>query len=261
MRRDGASASPLSGFASAKLPGAKRFVAEKEVVVNVLQDTDVFELFLSEAYSSLETRWHAVQGNQDPMPFTESEYIKYGYTAVKARVSRVNNERFHTRCDDPWALNPLLAAVLASVGLVESETPVMTIKPKWLAVNDVHVLSRDEQADVTRRIRSLELVDNLGFVSIRAIAGDRTGVSEVMRIIPLRAPDGRIVQLASSYDVDSIAAVAYLLGGLCPELWDGMALPTHPQFIPAYFYEAIELVFQLRYRMSEVGYGKNVPKD
>jgi len=256
MRRDEAQASSLSGFASAELPRTKRLIVEKEVVVTVLQDKDVFERFLSEAYQALAIRWQAVTGSPSVLPFTEAEYLLYGYTAVKTRVSRVNNERFHTRCDDPWALHPVLAAVLAGVGLVMLETPSVTFRPRWAPENDQYLLSSEQQRDLTRRIKSLVDVQNLGFVPILAISGDRTGTKEIMNLIPVRDELGQVKELKSYYDFAPIAAVAYLIGGLSPELWTGMSLPEHPQLMPAYFIEKAVLLSEIYYRLSEMGSGK-----
>jgi hypothetical protein len=256
MRRDEARASSLSGFASAELPRTKRLIVEKEVVVTVLHDKDVFERFNFEAYKVLELRWQAVTGARSVLPFTEVEYLKYGYTAVKTRVSRVNNERFHTRCDDHWALNPVLAAVLAGVGLVMLETPAVTFRPKWNVEHDSMLLTMDEQRDMTRRIKSLVDVQNLGFVPILAISGDRSGLKEVMNLIPARDEMGQVKELKSYYDFAPIAAVAYLIGGLSPELWTGTALPEHPQLLPAYFIEKAVLLSEIYYKLSEMGVGK-----
>jgi hypothetical protein len=254
QRRESSQGDALSGFASGELPRVKRFIADEENVVYVLNDTDVFERFLAEAYASIGFRWHA--RTQSELPFTEAEYIRYGYTAVRTRVARVNNERFAVRCDDPWALNPVLAAVLAGVGLVALETPAITYRPKWLDKNNEFLLTKDEQANLTRRIKSLVDVDGMGFMPIYAISGDRSGVKNIMSLIPMRDALGQITQLKSVYDFEPIAAVAYLIGGLTPAAWDGMSLPAHPQLIPAYYIEKAILLSEIYNKMSEAGVGK-----
>lgn len=254
LRREKTNVSSLSGFASAELPRVQRFIANEEVVVNVLNDVDVFERFLSEAYLSIQYRWQA--RTRSDLPFTEEEYIRYGYTAVRTRVARVNNERFAVRCDDPWALHPFLAAVLSGVGLVALETPAVTFRPQWLKKNDAFLLTKDEQAHLTRRIKSLIDVDGMGFMPIYAISGDRSGVKNVMSLIPMRDSLGQVLQLKSHYDFEPIAAVAYLIGGLTPAAWDGLALPNHPQLMPAFFIEKAVLLSEIYNKMSEIGVGK-----
>jgi hypothetical protein len=223
-------------------------------VVHVLNDTDVFERFLSEVYASIGFRWQA--RTQSDLPFTEEEYIRYGYTAVRTRVARVNNERFEVRCDDPWALNPFLAAALAGVGLVTLEIPVISYRPVWMDKNNTFLLKKAEQANLTRRIKSLVDVDGMGFMPIYAISGDRSGTPNLMSLIPVRDELGRVSQLKSSYDFEPIAAVAYLLGGLTPAAWDGTSLPNHPQLMPARFIETAVLLSELYNKLSEAGIGK-----
>lgn len=254
MRREKTNVSSLSGFASAELPRVQRYIANEEVVVNVLNDKDVFERFMSEAYNSLAYRWYA--RTRSELPFTENEYTRYGYTAVRTRVARVNNERFTVRCDDPWALHPFLAAVLSGVGLVTLETPAITFRPAWLKENDEFLLTKDEQAHLTRRIKSLVDVDGMGFMPILAIGGDRSGLKNVMSLIPVRNALGQVVELKSHYDFEPIAAVAYLISGLTPAAYDGFALPNHPQLMPAFFIEKAVLLNEIYNKMAEIGVGK-----
>lgn len=254
MRRDNPSGWSLSGFASAELPRTQRYIAEEEVLVRVLSDTDVFERFVLESFNSINLRWQA--RTQSDLPFDSDEYKRYYYTALRTRVARVNNERFHVRCDDPWALNPVFAAVLAGIGLVVLETPAITYRPVWDPTHDAMLMSKDEQANMTRRINSLVDVEGMKFLPIKAIAGDRTGVAEIMQILPMRDAKGRITKLSSVTDFDPLAAVAYLIGGLSPELWDGQSLPSHPQLMPKFFLDKAALLSEIYYKLSEAGIGK-----
>jgi len=254
MRRDEPSGWSLSGFASAELPRTQRYIVEDEVLVHVLKDTDVFERFVDESYNSISLRWQA--RTQAALPFNPEEYRRYYYTALRTRVARVNNERFQVRCDDPWALNPVFAAVLAGIGLVVLETPSVTYRPVWDSAHDDKIMTKDEQANLTRRIRSLVDVDGMKFMPIFAISGDRTGVADVMQILPMRDALGRVTRLTSGTDFDPLAAVTFLIGGLSPELWDGQPLPTHPQLMPKFFLEKASLLSEIFYKMSEAGIGK-----
>jgi len=254
MRREQPTGWSLSGFASAELPHTQRYIVEDEVLVHVLNDTDVFERFVMESFNSINLRWQA--RTQAALPFDSDEYLRYYYTAVRTRVARVNNERFTIRCDDPWALNPVFATVMAGIGLVVLETPSVTYRPVWDSVHDDKIMTKDEQANLTRRIRSLVDVDGMKFMPIFAISGDRTGVAEVMQILPMRDSMGRVTRIASGTDFDPLAAVAFLIGGLSPELWEGQSLPTHPQLMPKFFLEKAVLLSEIYYKMSEAGIGK-----
>lgn len=207
---------------------AERTIVNEVLEVTVLSDELIFDQFVTGMYDAIASRWEMFHPG-GAFPVTSEQFSQYAYTAVKARVSRVRNERFHVRCDDQWALPAPLAAVLAGVGEVMQEAPIFTVRPKWDARHEDKILSYGEWEIISRRLRAVERDENCRFIFAHAIDGGKTGDEVLMCLIPVRGADGRIVQLegGAKMDVDPIAAVAYLILGLEPQDAEGLALPTH----------------------------------
>jgi len=256
MQRDNSSEfSSLAGFGKTKLPSASRVTPIEEVRVRVLTDQDVFDRFITEAFDALDVRWASV-GNGSVLPFTLDQWRKYCYTAVRARVARVNNERFHSRCDDPWTVHPVLAAALAGVGIVQSEAPVVMIRPVWdPELNSATFETKEEVSSMTRRLRSLELNHDMGMVYAHAIAGQRSGSEAIMALLPVRAANGALTQVRSKADIDPLAATAFFIVGLAPEDWTEVLIPAHPLLAPPYYYDLAQLMPRIL-EWAEAGTGK-----
>jgi len=248
----------LDSIASATLPRTRKYVAIQEELVTVLMYKDVFERFHSEAYNTLERRWTDLT-RADQLPFTQLEYLDYGYTAVKARVSRVRNVKFHSRCDDQWVLHPALAVVLAMIGNVSIESPaVKTIVPVWDDALNEHVLTKEQQIAMTRALQGLEAHHDLGMVYAHAIAGDKSGHDALMRLIPRVIADveGRPHNLSvhGPVDFEPVLASGFLLAGLSPVPF-GTLLSDKELEHASWFVDANPVELDLYYRVSGHGLG------
>jgi hypothetical protein len=191
--------------------------------------------------------------NNIAFPVTQEDLIRYCYTAVKSRVSRVRNERFHTRCDDPWSLPTPIATALAGIGRVALEYPHMEIIPKWNVECDPMLLTQEETRVVTQRLRAVERDQDAKLLFARAISGDKTGDEALMALVPVRDAMGRVVELTSRSDFDPIAGLVYLLMGLEPSLTpDESVLPTHPLLMSPVYIRTAALLMQM-HRFVEAG--------
>jgi hypothetical protein len=218
----------LKGLDVAKFVSAERTIGNEVLEVTVLMDEIIFDRFVDSMYDAVATRWEMFHSGAT-FPVTQELFLRYAYTAVRTRVARVRNERFHVRCDDAWTVPAPLAAVLAGLGNVMLEAPVAEIRPKWDGRHNDKLLSYEEWESVSRRMRAVEKDENCKFIFAHAIEGGRTGDEVLMCLIPVRDATGRLVQLEGAFkmDVDPIAGVAYLILGLEPEDAEGLALPTH----------------------------------
>jgi len=218
----------LKGLDMAKFVSAERTIGNEVLEVTVLSDELIFERFVNSTYDAVAVRWEMFHIGTD-FPVTQDQFLRYAYTAVRSRVARVRNERFHVRCDDAWTLPAPLAAVLAGLGNVMLEAPVMEISPKWDGRHNDKLLTYEEWEHVSRRMRAVEKDENCKFIFAHAIEGGRTGDEALMCLIPVRDTTGRLIQLQGTFkmDVDPIAGVAYLILGLEPEDAAGLALPPH----------------------------------
>lgn len=245
----------LKGLGLDNFVSAERTIENEVLEVTVLSDELIFDRFVESAYDAISSRWGMFHPGAD-FPVTREMFIRYAYTAVKARVARVRNERFHVRCDDQWTLPAPLAAILAGVGEVLLEAPVMTIRPKWDERHDDKILTYEEWVMVSRRMRAVEKDENCRFIFAHAIDGGKTGDEALMVLIPVRDASGRIVQLEghAKMDVDPIAACAYLILGLEPQDAEGLALPTHALRSSPWSFKAQALTHVL-HRFAEASVG------
>lgn len=224
--------------------GSCRTAAEEKMEMTVFKnDAALFVEFVSDIFDAIEVEYVNVAGCGDALPFTKDDFIKYAFTAMCARVRRVNNdrsmingERFEIRCDDPWQLPAAIAAVINSVGRVTLENPVITIEPVWNHEYDTWILSQRQWHRVTQQLRAVSRAENMKLVLVNALAGDRSGDEMLMSLIPVRDEMGRIVQIAHrTQPVDPIAAAVYVISGFDPEIYAGVSLALHPLLLPPYY--------------------------
>jgi hypothetical protein len=215
-------------------------VQEKVLWANAT-DAELFQNFVGDIWEVYNDRWGMYHDGQ-PLPVSKEDMIRYAYTAVKTRVSRVRGERFHLRCDDPWQLPAPLAVAINGIGRVSLEAPVVTILPQWNAEYDGFLIAEmREWHRLTERLRTIGSDQDAKIILVKALAGDRTGDENVMSLVPIRDELGRIVRLHSTHTVDAIAATVFLISGFHSAVYDAYTLRTHPQLLPPYYMEAAAL--------------------
>lgn len=254
MSREDVRKSPsLQGLREVKGVSIEREYAEKELNVDILaQDVSLFERFVNEQYDIVDMRWSAFKSTVAPV--TKEEFLRYAYTAVRTRVARVRNERFHIRCDSEWQLVTGLASMLAQVGRVMLSAPAVTILPRWNTAHDPFLLSYEDFLSISQRLRMMAKDSDTKFVFADAISGDRNGDPVLMALIPVRDELGRILRVRGQKDFDAIAGVSFFILDLDPEGLDGMALESHPLLMPPYLLRAA-VVLQYMTRYSEISVG------
>jgi hypothetical protein len=243
--------SMLKGLREAKFLRTERRILEEVVEVIVLSDVTVFEEAVTELWDLYNMKW-GVYHDGVPLPVSSEELVRYCYTAVKARVSRVNNTRFHVRCDDSWAVPTPIAAALSGIGIVNIESPIMRIVPKWNEEHDDMVMEYAEWHRVSQKLRAIERDPDAKILFARAIAGDKNGDEVLLNLIPVRDELGRMVELRSYNEFDPIAGFVYLLMGLYPSINEGLALPSHPLLMPPVFLQTAALR-QFMFKYIEAG--------
>jgi len=217
----------FKGLSGAEITHSERYIGEERLVVSVLSEYGAFDEFIEGIYDAISARWEMYHQGVS-LPVTREEYLQYAYTAVAARVMRTRSERFHIRCDDAWALPAPLAAILAGIGRVTLEAPVLTIVPAIDEAVMSHVLTYDAWANMSRKLRAVELDPNCKFVFAHAISGEKEGDDALMSLIPVTDDVGRLVELRQRYEIHPIAAAAYLILGLIPEELGTEAIAVHP---------------------------------
>jgi hypothetical protein len=232
--------------------GSERTAAEEKLNVAVFaSDADLFVEFVGDLYDSIETQYVAATGHISAMPFTKEDFVKYAFTGMHTRLARVNNTRSVIRCDDPWQMPAVLAAVINSVGRVVLEQPVITIEPVWNPVYDPFLLTVQQWHRITQGLRAIARVSEMKLVLVNALAGDRSGDEMLMALIPVRDEVGRIVQIGHrSMPVDPIAAAVYIISGFAPEIYAGVSLALHPLLLPPY-YVTVAALRQNLWRLSD----------
>jgi hypothetical protein len=235
---------------------SERSIADEVMEVTVLHDSDVFERFVGNIYDALTERFGCAHGGA-LMPITVEDLTRYAYTAVRARVARVNSERvtiggrnWQVRCDDTWALPTPLAFIIAGIGRVTLEMPVITIVPKWNEEHDVHILTYEDWSLISRRLRAIEADKANEITLAHAIEGGKQGDETLMALVPVRDSLGRVTEIRSSGVFDPVAAAAYLIAGLEPSTLDTAALPQHPLMLPPRYIQAA-IVLQYLHRLAE----------
>jgi hypothetical protein len=121
-----------------------------------------------------------------------------------------------------------LAAILAGIGRVTLEAPVITIVPALDKSIVDRSLTYDEWALISRHLRAIEADPYCKFVFAHAIAGEKEGDPALMSLVPITDAQGRLVELRQQYEIHPIAAAAYLILGLWPEGLDATTLAVHP---------------------------------
>jgi len=218
----------LKGLSGPEITHSERYIGERRLDVSVLAELDTFDEFVLGMYNAMNARWGMFHVGAD-FPVTFDNFLRYAITAVVSRVMRVRGERFHIRCDEPWTLPAPLAAILAGIGRVILESPVLTLVPAIDKDLVLRSMSYDEWAYTSNILRATEQDPYCKFVFVHAIAGDRDGDEALMSLIPITDASGVLVELRQRYEIHPIAAAAFLILGLRPEgLGDGEALAVHP---------------------------------
>lgn len=231
--------------------GSCRTAAEEKMEMTVFKtDADLFVEFVGDVYDSIVASYTSTPGCGD-LPFTKNELVKYAFTGMRTRIARVRNERSEIRCDDPWQMPAILAAVINSVGRVILENPVITIEPRWNHEYDQFILTQREWFSVTQRLRAVAKADGMKLINVNALSGDRSGDEMLMSLIPVRSEDGRIVQIGHrTMPVDPIAAAVFVISGFEPEIYAGVSLALHPLLLPPY-YITVGALRQNLWRLSD----------
>jgi hypothetical protein len=220
--------SMLKGLGGAEITHSERYVGEEKLEVTVLNEYGAFDEFIDGLHEAIASKWEMYHHGAS-FPVTQDTFRRYAYTAVAARVARTRNERFHIRCDDAWALPAPLAAILAGIGRVTLEAPVLTLVPAVDREVQQQSLSYDEWARVSRQLRAIESDPNCKFVFAHAIEGSKEGDEALMSLIPVTDDAGRLIELQQRYEIHPISAAAFLILGLAPEGMTGRETRTvHP---------------------------------
>lgn len=237
--------SVLKGFGEITKLGSNRLIVDEVqdmVLWQYRSDSEIFERFVLDIWDVYNERW-GMYHNGQPLPVTSDEFLRYAYTAVKTRVSRVRNERFQFRCDGPWQLPAPLAVAINGIGRVSLEAPVVTILPAWNPEYDPYLITNErEWYRITERLRAVGADPDCKIILIKQLAGDRTGDENVMSLVPVRDEAGRLVRLHGDHPVDAVAATVYLISGFQSDVYGEITLRTHPQRLPAYYMETAALV-------------------
>lgn len=224
--------------------GSCRTTAEEKMEMPVFKnDAALFVEFVGSIYDSIETEYVTVAGCGTELSFSKGDLVRYAFTAMCARVRRVNNDnspvngqRFDIRCDHPWRIPAAIAAVVNSVGRVMLENPVITIVPVWNHEYDDQVLTEPQWHRVSQQLAATSHAQNMKLTLVQALAGDRSGDEMLMSLIPVRDEMGRIVQISHrTQPVDPIAAAVYVISGFDPEIYAGVNLALHPLLLPPYY--------------------------
>jgi hypothetical protein len=228
-----------TAFEGAELARVHSSVAvAREVRLRVFEtDDSLFRRFIAATYRSHVYKWEAVHPTGS-FPVLEEEWFRYAMTALRARLARVNDERFVIRSDAEWQIPSMIAAVLNGVGRVTIDSPAMQYTPVWNSEYDVWLLNLSQWADITARMRAIAADrEYTKFVFVRNLTGDRSGDQMIMDLIPVRDDEGRIVQLRSMQPVDGVAAFVYLAMGFLPEEYAVFDLNVHPRALPPKYLE------------------------
>lgn len=254
MSREERNTPSHKGLGEVKGVSTESDLARGELHVTVLSfDTTLFERYINDQFDIIGARWESFKSTDTPI--TRDEFMRYCYTAVRTRVARVRDEKFHIRCDSEWQLITGLATILAQIGRVTSTSLGVTIIPKWNdALNEYLLSTREEFQQISMKLRMMAREPHCKFIFADAISGDKRGDETVMALIPVRNELGQLVLVRGQKDFDAVAGVAYLLLDLHPEGIDGAALSGHPLLLPPYFIRrAVVETYMTRYAEISVG--------
>jgi len=234
----------LKGLGEVTKLGSNRLIVDEVQDMILWHDTSdaaLFEGFVSDIWDVYNERWGMYHESQE-LPVSKAELLRYAYTAVKTRVSRVRGDRFHLRCDEQWQMPAPLALAVNGLGRVTLEAPVVTIMPLWNTEYDPFVITdKKEWYRITERLRAIGADHDCKFVFAGALAGDRTGDEAVMSLVPVRDELGRMVRLHAHHTVDAVAATVFLISGFQASVYGEYTLRTHPQILPPYYIETAAL--------------------
>jgi len=238
---------------------SKRFSAQRELVgtLEVIIGTDltVLDRFVGDVHSKMDSIWADTHVGTE-FPVTPLELRRYFITGLKSRVQHVRMDRTDIRTNDRWYMPAPFATVIARLGRVDLEVPVVRILPVWNLGLDSEVLSFDEWLVVSQKLARVEADRDAQILFAHALEKSRDGDPQLMGLLPRRAIDGTLIELRSYRELDLIAATAYLIFGMSPVGWDEVILPSHPFLQPA-FYQPVSLVSTMLTAMTEVRGGKS----
>lgn len=236
--------SMLKGLGEVTKLGSNRLIVDEVqdmVLWQYQSDAQIFERFVLDIWEVYNERWGMYHNGMD-LPVSREDFVRYAYTAVKTRVSRVRGERFHLRCDDPWQLPAPLAVAINALGRVSLEAPVVTILPAWNPEYDsTLIVEKREWHRITERLRAIGNDPDCKIILIKQLSGDQAGDENVMSLVPVRDELGRLVRLHANHPVDAVAATVFLISGFQPTVYGEFTLRTHPQLLPAYYMETAAL--------------------
>jgi hypothetical protein len=210
----------------------------REVRLRVFESDDsLFRQFIAATYRSHVYKWESAHP-VGSFTVTEDEWYRYALTALRSRIARVNDEGGYIRSDAEWQIPSMIAAVLNGIGRVTIDEPAMLYTPVWNPKYDTLLLTKDEWADITARMRGLAADREFTkFIFVRNLTGDRSGDPMIMDLIPVRDATGNIIQLRSKQAVDGVAAFVYLAMGFMPEEYAVFDLNVHPRALPPKYIE------------------------
>lgn len=234
---------------------SRRFSSEREIVgtTEVLVGTDlqVLDQFVSDVHGKMSDLWSDTHTGA-ALPISVEELRRYFITGVISRVKHVRgNERNEIRTNERWYMPAPMARVIAQIGTVESEAPVMRIVPRLSENLDALGLTHSEWLSLGYRLKRIEDDADTRFNFAHALEKERTGDPKLMGLLPRRDEQGKLVELRAYYEVDPIAATAYFIFGMRPMDWDSVILPNHPFLQPAY-YQPAQIVSTMLHAMTEV---------
>lgn len=220
--------------------------AGREELMVFKTDASYFRRFAESTYKSHAYKWESVHPNSSfDTRITLEEWTKYAFTALRARIARVNDESGVRvpRSDQEWQIPSMIATVLNGIGRVTVDVPALTIVPVWNPEYDVELLTIPEWQMITAKLRAIAADrEYTKFIFVRSLTGDRNGDKTVMDLIPVRDELGRVRQLRGTHPFDGVSAFIYLACGFMPDLYEGVPLPTLERLVPRYMPEpAIEL--------------------
>lgn len=234
---------------------SRRFASEREIVgtTEVLVGTDfvVLDQFVSDVHDKLSHAWSDRHVGAT-LPISVDELKRYFITGIKSRIIHVRGKEYNEiRTNERWYMPAPMARVIAQLGVVESEAPVMRIIPRLSEDLDALSLSHSEWLRLGYRLKRLEDDPDTRFNFAHALEKEKSGDPKLMGLLPRRNEQGEIIELRSFNEVDPIAATAYFIFGMNPLEWDSVVLPSHPFLQPA-FYQPAQIVSTMLLAMSEV---------
>lgn len=233
---------------------SKRFSSDREEVgieeVLVLTDDLVLTQFVHDVFVDLEEKWNATHWTSE-FGITEPLLRRYFITAVESRVKYVTRENPRVRTNDLWYLPAPFALVVNMLGVVDVESPVMRLMPKWNPEYDSELLTPAEFTALGLKLRKLEDDPDVKVILIHALEKDRRGYLGLMQLVPELDEVGQVVKVRSTAQIDSIAATCFLILGLRPsQVVQGIPAQGRRSLPP--YYLPVNMTDMIRMVMAEI---------